>query len=162
MSITIVTHPNNSAYEEAATTRVVGYARTSGIAVNERVRPVSFKEPIKNRYKDPLKDFRVVRRMKGFLTENQGQEWRVVFVDNNERYDYDLPAAQLRDAGIISNNQPFQMDEMESTIPGLSGTLYRFKALAMPEDAFLETLELDDERKAKRNEIFSWFGKPKS
>ncbi len=73
---------------------------------------------------------------------------------------YDLPAERLRANGITAKNQPFQMDEVEVQT-GDGGTIvgYRFLPLAKPSDAYIETLNLDDERKRKRDLIFKEFAK---
>jgi hypothetical protein len=101
---------------------------------------------------------RVLRRLKGFLSEVQGADARVVFVENGQTISYDLPAEQLRHAGITAKNQPFQMDEVEMQA-GDEGWFvgYRFLPLAKPSDAYIETLNLDDERKRKRDLIFKEF-----
>ncbi len=101
---------------------------------------------------------RVLRRLKGFLIEMQGADARVAFVENGQTIHYDLPAEQLRHAGISARNQPFQMDEVEMQA-GDEGWFvgYRFLPLAKPSDAYIETLDLDDERKRKRDLIFKEF-----
>jgi hypothetical protein len=103
---------------------------------------------------------RVRRRLKGFLIEIQGVDARVAFVENGQTIPYDLPAERLRDSGITAKNQPFQMDEVEVQT-GDGGTIvgYRFLPLAKPSDAYIETLNLDDERKRKRDLIFKEFAK---
>jgi hypothetical protein len=104
--------------------------------------------------------FRVLRRLKGFLVEMQGVDARVAFIENGQTIPYDLPAAQLRHAGITAKNQPFQMDEVEMRA-GDEGSFigYRFLPLAKTSDAYIETLNLDDERKRKRDLIFKEFAK---
>lgn len=100
------------------------------------------------------------RRLKGFLVELQGNEARVAFVENGETTFYDMPADQIRRAGIEVRNQPFQMDEVETQDE--NGNLivgYRFLALAKPSDAYIETLKFDDERRRKRALILKEFGK---
>ncbi len=90
-----------------------------------------------------------IRRLKGFLVE---------VVENGQTILYDLPAEQLRRAGITAKNQPFQMDEVEMQA-GDEGWFvgYRFLPLAKLSDAYIETLNLDDERKRKRDLIFKEF-----
>ena len=46
--------------------------------------------------------------------ELQANEARVAFVENGQTVFYDLPADQIRRAGIEVRNQPFQMDEIET------------------------------------------------
>jgi hypothetical protein len=99
-----------------------------------------------------------IRRLKGFLVKVQGEDARVAFVENGQTILYDLPAEQLRRAGITAENQPFQMDEVEMQA-GDDGWFvgYRFLPLAKLFDAYIETLNLDDERKRKRDLIFKEF-----
>jgi len=106
---------------------------------------------------------RTKRRLRGFLIELQNPESknsqaRVAFVEDGEMILYDLPAEQLVRAEITEPNQPFQMDEVE--IEEEDGAIvfgYRFKALAKPSEAYMETLQIDEERKQKRDLIFREF-----
>jgi len=102
---------------------------------------------------------RTKRRLKGFLVELQGNDARVALIDNGHTILYDLPAEQIRRAGIKVRNQPFQMDEIETEDQhGVLIVGYRFLALARPMDAYIETLDFDDERKRKRDLILKEFG----
>lgn len=102
---------------------------------------------------------RVKRRLKGFLVELQGNDARVAFVEDGETILYDLPADQIRRAGIEVRNQPFQMDEVETEDEqGNPIVGYRFLALAKPSDAYIETLNFDEERKRKRALVLKEFG----
>ncbi|MBI2925925.1 MAG: hypothetical protein HYY24_09500 [Verrucomicrobia bacterium] len=106
---------------------------------------------------------RTKRRLKGFLVEFQSDEARVAFVENGETVFYDLPADQIRRAGIKVRNQPFQMDEIETEDEhGCLIVGYRFLPLAQPSDAYIETLDFDDERKRKRDLILKEFAKAQS
>ncbi len=92
--------------------------------------------------------------------ELQKDDARVAFVENGQTIFYDLPADQIRKAGINERNQPFQMDEIETEDE--QGSLivgYRFLALAKPSDAYIEALNFDDERIRKRDLILKEFGK---
>lgn len=108
---------------------------------------------------------RIKRRIKGFLVElesanSKTKEARVAFIENGQMVLYDLPGDQIRNAGITVPNQPFEMDEVETEDE--TGAIiwgYRFKALAEPSDAYIQTLPLDDERKRKRDLILRTFGK---
>ena len=100
------------------------------------------------------------RRLKGFLVEMRAKEARVAFIENGERILYDLPADQLQKAGITMKNQPFQMDEIEMETDGGGWFVgYRFLPLAKPSDAYIEGLNLDEDRKRKRGLIFKEFAK---
>lgn len=105
---------------------------------------------------------KVKRRLKGFLVEMETKEARVAFVENNEVFQYDMPAEQLRAAGIKVRNQPFQMDEIEMELESGMVIGYRFTALADESDAYHEALDVDAERKRKRDFILKEFGKPQS
>jgi hypothetical protein len=104
---------------------------------------------------------KVVRRFKGFLVEDEGEEYKVAFVQDDELVLYYLPASQLREAGISSPNQPFQMDEIEielSTGKMMQG--YTFVPLAKRSDAFNDSIDLDkNDRRSKLSAIFKKFGK---
>ena len=127
-----------------------------------RPESLKFRPAQKSSAKDTTCHFRTVRtkrRLKGFLVELLGNEARVAFVENGQTVFYDLPADQIRRAGIEARNQPFQMDEIETEDEHGSPIVgYRFLALAKPSDAYIETLNFDDERKRKRALILKEFG----
>ena len=102
---------------------------------------------------------RVLRRISGFLTEMNGKDARVAFVENGEVILYDMPAEQLRRSGIEIANQPFQMDEIEMQTDDGLVVGYRFQPLAKASDAYIETLNFDEERKRKRDLILKKFAK---
>ncbi len=104
---------------------------------------------------------RVLRRLQGFLLEIQGAEARVALVENGKAIQYDLPSDQLRRNGIETKNQPFQMDEVEIQMEVGTVVGYHFQPLAKASDAYIETLNFDEERKRKRDLILREFGKPK-
>jgi len=105
---------------------------------------------------------RVLRRMNGFLMEIEGEQARVAFVDDGRVTQYDLPADQLRRSGITVRNQPFQMDEIELKLESGLVIAYRFEPLATPADAYIETLNFDEDRKRKRDLILREFSKDKA
>ncbi len=100
---------------------------------------------------------KTIRRMKGFLIEIRGTEAKVGFVEGESIYEYYLPAENLRKAGIKSENQPFEMDEIEIKSEGEYMTGYRYRPLSMPNDAFQDSFTLDSERVRKRDLIFQAF-----
>lgn len=133
------------------------YGGTFAHSESLRFRPAQ-KSSMKDDARKP-KAVRVKRRLKGFLVELQSNEARVAFVENEDTIFYDLPADQIRRAGIKLRNQPFQMDEIETEDE--NGNLivgYRFVALAMPSDSYIETLNFDEELKRKRAFVLSEFG----
>jgi|SRR5882724_2196959 len=107
---------------------------------------------------------KVVRRLDGFLVEDRGEEYKVAFVENGDHLVfYYLPARQLRKAGIIAPNQPFQMDEVEIELDGgRSMTGYVFCPLANPSDSFVDAIDLNEDRNRKFSAIVKKFGKPKA
>ncbi len=108
------------------------------------------------------RNFVVTRKLKGFISQNTGDTWRVMFVDNGRSVPYDLPAARLYKAGIQERYQPFEMDELESISPEIVGKVYRFRPLAKATDVFNETLPLDAERQRKYDLIIAQLGKSKA
>jgi hypothetical protein len=105
---------------------------------------------------------RVLRRLQGFLLEIQGADARVALVENEHVFQYDLPADLLRRSGIEMMNQPFQMDEIEMRTDQGLVTGYRFQPLANASDAYLDTLNLNDDRKRKRDLILREFAENQS
>jgi hypothetical protein len=102
----------------------------------------------------------VLRRINGFVVEDEGEEYKVVFVEDGQPVQYYMPSSPLRNAGITAPNQPFQMDEIEIEISGgRMMTGYSFSPLAKPSDAFNDAIELNEERRRKLNTIFKKFGK---
>ena len=102
---------------------------------------------------------RTIRRLQGFLVELDRADARVAFVQDGETIYYDMPAERFRRAGIEVRNQPFEMDEVE--IEDENGLIigYRLKALAKPSDAYIQTLDFDEERRRKRDLILKKFSK---
>lgn len=101
---------------------------------------------------------KVLRRLRGFLVEERDEEARVVLENGGKRFDYYLPTHNLRSAGITQENQPFEMDEYEEkNDDGSFSTGYTFRPLAKDSDAFTDTVDLDDERKRKRDLILKKF-----
>lgn len=102
-----------------------------------------------------LRQFTVKRRLKGFLSEVHGTTCRAIFVVNGKEVPYDLPAKQLKQAGVEVRYQPFEMDELEPNISGVAGKVYRFRASAKSNDVTMEMIPLDPERIRKRDLIFA-------
>jgi hypothetical protein len=104
----------------------------------------------------------VTRKLKGFVFQNTGEIWRVMFIENGKEVPYDLPAARLHRAGIRERYQPFEMDELQPISPDIVGKVYRFRPLAKTTDVFNETLPLDPERQRKYDLIIARLGKSKA
>lgn len=146
--------------ESAAGVTTLGYAaREHGGGVHSfEIRPARTTKTPPRRHSSREK---VVRRFEGFLVENEGEEYKVAFVQSDDLIFYYLPASQLRQAGISAPNQPFQMDEVEVNLStGQTITGYTFVPLAKPSDAFNDSIDLDkNERRSKLSAIFKKFGK---
>jgi hypothetical protein len=103
---------------------------------------------------------KILRRLQGFLVEDEGEEYKVAFVENDALVFYYLPASPMRKAGVAAPNQPFQMDEVEVQLSsGRTVTGYTFVPLAKPSDAFMDSTDLNEERRRKLETIFRKFGK---
>lgn len=92
---------------------------------------------------------RVLRRLHGFLVQSEGKESRVVFVQGEEFIHYFLPSKLLHDAGVRVENQPFECDEVETVVEGISMSGFRFRPSANAESSKPTPLPLDEERRAK-------------
>ena len=91
--------------------------------------------------------------------EEEKDQMVILVGDDLRPHLYYLPAECLRGAGIIAENQPFRMDEIEDE-PGK--VRYEFTALAKPSEAYPARFELSDERKRKVTLIFKAFGRPRA
>ena len=109
-----------------------------------------------------LRNFIVTKKLKGFVSQNDGEIWRVVFIDNGKEVPYELPASRLHRAGIQARYQPFEMDELQPISRDMAGKVYRFRPLAKANDVFIETLPLDSDRQRKYDLIIARLGKSKS
>jgi hypothetical protein len=148
-----------TAEEFSATTTIRYASRDYGSEIKSlHIRPArGAKAPKKHESSE-----RIVRRLQGFLVEDEGEEYKVAFVENEALVFYYVPASPMRKAGIAAPNQPFQMDEVEVNLPsGRTMTGYTFVPLAKPSDAFTDSIDLNEERSRKLATIFKKFGKAK-
>lgn len=99
----------------------------------------------------------VVRRLPGFVIQFNDEDCQVGLVYNGKVFEYDLPAAQLRNAGLAVPNQPFELTELRSADPAVFGVLYSIRRLANKEDAFIESLTLTAADKRKLARIIKYF-----
>jgi len=105
----------------------------------------------------------VVRRLQGFLVQREGEEARVAFVENGKRFHYFLPMRPLEKSGITAENQPFEMDEIETMEEdGVLTISHTFRPAAKAGEWFSDTVGLDPERKLKRSAIQRHFGHAKA
>lgn len=149
-----------SKYDEIAE-RFVFSSPRSNSAENESLIRFS-KTERKSAAPETKKQTRVLRRFTGYLMEFEGRNARVAFVENGEVFQYDMPADRLQRSGIEIVNQPFQMDEFETRTDDGLEVGYRFRPLAKASDKFVETLDLDEEQKRKRDLILKKFAKAKA
>ena len=137
-----------------------GTTQTAADSYSIRIRPAQ-RQPVAGLISQRL-TAKTLRRLNGFLIEDEGEEYKVALVENGNSVFYYLPSSPLRKAGITAPNQPFQMDEVEVELPnGRNATAYSFVALAKPSESFPDSIEMNEERQRKLNTIFKRFGKPK-
>jgi len=85
---------------------------------------------------------------------------RVALLEGDHTTLYDWPAEKLREKGILVEYQPFELDEVEIDVEGLTGAIaYEFRPLARVDDATIEPLPLNPEYTAKRDRLLAR-GKP--
>jgi hypothetical protein len=102
---------------------------------------------------------RVLRRLRGVLLREEGKEAHVLLVDGKAHYHYRLPLQHLQQAGIKHMNQPFEMDEIETSDGDSVFIGYAFRQTAGAASAFLDVVELSPELKEKQKSIFRRFEK---
>lgn len=157
MSTTIATtSPTESAYASSGVALGYSHAPTS---VEGVVRAHRLSERRERKAEEGPRPWRVVRRLRGLVLDNQGESWLVGFDVNGELVEYEMPAERLRKHGIKMRHQPFEMDEVVSVDPEVEAKGYRFRPLAGTDEAFVEELTLDPERQRLRDLIFAKFGK---
>ena len=118
--------------------------------------------PSKQRDAKSHEEIKVLRRWQGFLLSVDKVSARVELIQDGKSYTYDLPADRLVKSGIKIQNQPFEMDEVEIRTNEGFVTGHRFRALAEATDVYIEHLDLDEDRKRKRDFILKKLGKPKT
>ncbi len=99
---------------------------------------------------------RTLRRFEGVLLEQSGEDAKVALFERRQKYEYWIPADPLRKAGIEVVGQPFEMDECEIIGEGECTVSYRYRRAADKKDAYRETLDLDEKRKKKLEELRGW------
>jgi len=157
MSTTIATtSPTESAYAPSGV--ALGYSHAPA-SVEGVVRAHRLSARRERKADEGARPWRVVRRLRGLVLDNQGESWLVGFDVNGELVEYEMPAERLRKHGIKMRHQPFEMDEVVSMDPEVEAKGYCFRALAGPDEAFVEELSLDPERQRLRDLIFTKFGK---
>ena len=98
---------------------------------------------------------KVTKRLYGYFIQQQGEEALVAFVENESLIHYYLPFYDLKKCGIKFENQPFEMDEKEVELDGLTYKRYEFRPLAHKKDKFSVSPESSNEIKNKLDYILS-------
>lgn len=122
-------------------------ALASGI--RQYVNRISFKAP----HAAPIVKPRVKRRFKGFFLHAEGEEARVALVDNGTLVHYYLPLNIFLDANVKTENQPFELDELELKVDGKVFHSQEIRASAPSEAGFVEPLPFDAEYQEKLRNI---------
>ncbi|HEY5741608.1 MAG TPA: hypothetical protein VIS99_03625 [Terrimicrobiaceae bacterium] len=97
---------------------------------------------------------RTLRRLRGFLVEDRGREFKVGFVSEGEPEGkvilYFLPADLLRHAGVTTENQQFELDEKVTKFrDGSVAVTYHVRPNAPAYEGFVDPLDLDEDHREK-------------
>jgi len=95
----------------------------------------------------------LLRTISGFIIDNNGKEWLVGFVVDNEVIKYRFNNKKFRKARVRCVNQPFELREFEEG----GEKSYEIKALAEVHEAVLTKLDLGPEYEEKLQSILSHF-----
>lgn len=101
--------------------------------------------------------FKVLRRLRGFFVQDEGEVARVALVKDNELVHYTFPSRELKKAQISIENQPFEMDEVETEIDGVRLKGYQFRKSVDENNSYDEALQLDDSQRKKLDVILKAF-----
>jgi len=114
--------------------------------------------------KDPIHGMRskselspkVRRRIAGYFLHKEGKEALVAFEDDGELIQYYLPFSKLKKSGIMHEDQPFEMDELEVEVDGEIYKRYEFRPLALKKDRHtISSNEFSDDIKSKYEYILN-------
>lgn len=98
---------------------------------------------------------RTLRRLRGFVVEDHGREFKVAFVPDDTGAKekpilYYLPADLLRHAGVTAENQQFELDEVITKFrDGSVAVTYHVRQSAPANEGFVDPLNLDAARRDK-------------
>ena len=90
---------------------------------------------------------KLLRRLHGFFIQEEDDEARVAFVENGQLVHYYLPLDIFVKGGVTVENQPFEVDELETTVDGVTMTGYKVRASLLAKDSRVEPLALDPRSK---------------
>ena len=110
----------------------VGFETAQTFARSAGFRPLTARDSFRARTRE-----RTIRRFNGVLLEDCGDTFVVALRDQKQTFEYSLPSAPFKKAGIRKENQPFEMDEYESQdSDGGYSIGYHYRALAKSTDGF--------------------------
>ena len=106
---------------------------------------------------------RTLRRLRGFVVEDHGREFKVGFVPEGGPEEklvlYYLPADLLRHAGVTSENQQFELDEVVAKFwDGSVAVTYHIRPSAPAHEGFVDPLDLDEARREKLTAVLKKLG----
>jgi hypothetical protein len=101
--------------------------------------------------------FKVLRRFRGFFVQDEGEVARVAIVKDNELIHYTFPSRELKKAQISIENQPFEMDEVETELDGVTLKGYQFRKSVDENSSYGEALQLDASQREKLDVILKAF-----
>lgn len=159
-----VTLGNSTVHRQSGGWAVRGTEIEQGLTYGTRIQggsmsiagmPTVIREPSKHSGKRPGIDLaqpKVKRRLQGFFIQAEGTEARVALVDKGTLVHYYLPLALLHEGGVRTENQPFELDELEAKIGGVVMTGTKIRASAPAEASEVRPLPLDEayQRKLER------------
>lgn len=106
---------------------------------------------------------KTLRRLRGFVIQDCGREFKVGFVETKEGAEvttqYFVPADFLKHAGVLRENQQFELDEVLTKYrDGSVAVTYHVRPCAARGEAFDDPLALDAEHRAKLTELLHKLG----
>lgn len=106
---------------------------------------------------------KTLRRLHGFVIQDCGREFKVGFVETKAGAEvttqYFVPADFLKHAGVLKENQQFELDEVLTKYrDGSVAVTYHVRPCAALSEAFDDPLTLDAEHRAKLAELLHKLG----
>ena len=106
---------------------------------------------------------KTLRRLRGFVIQDCGREFKVGFVENRDGEErmtqYFVPADFLKHAGVLRENQQFELDEVLTKYrDGSVAVTYRVRPCAESDEGFDDPLALDAEHRGKLSELLQKLG----
>lgn len=106
---------------------------------------------------------KTLRRLRGFVIQDCGREFKVGFVEaageGEKMTQYFVPAEFLKHAGVMKENQQFELDEVLTKYrDGSVAVTFHVKPCAAQGEGFDDPLALDAEHRAKLSELLHKLG----